>query len=321
MSIPDAPGRPAAAPPIPLSAADEKTLEALFDQWSVLAQDEESMPPPSPLAIRLLSVDVRSPSIAQELEEIIESDPVLTARVLGTANSARLRGTAKPLLEIRPAVLRLGVDLTVDVCEAQLLGLWMRHAKTLVDPDLLHALWLEYLMTGFCAREIALMLAGDVDPHVAYAGGMLHDVGTLALCWAQPAAMARFVRAGYALGTPLHQRFVVAHSRIGSALLGNWNAPHELIQIAGTHHDGLNPRALASTLVVYVSDHLHAGILAHESVRIEPPGGFPLGCFGPATEPVTAALEALGLAGELEAIIMRVGTASSRLEMLAAGAT
>ncbi len=320
MTAPAAQGR-VAPTPIPLSPEDEQTLDALFEQWSVLAEDEESMPPPSPLAIRLLSIDVHALSITQELEEIIASDPVLTARVLGTANSARLRGTGKPLLEVLPAVLRLGVDLTVDVCEAQLLGLWMRRAKKLVDPDLLHCLWLEYLMTGFCAREIALMLSGDVDPHVAYAGGMLHDVGTLALCWAQPAAMARFVRAGYAPGTPLHQRFVVAHSRIGAALLGNWNAPPELIQIAGTHHAGLNPRALASTLVVFVSDHLHEGILAHASVEIDPPGGFPLGCFGNATEPVTAALEALGLAGELDAIITRVGQASHRLEALAASST
>jgi HD-like signal output (HDOD) protein len=305
--------------PPPLTGDDERVLTALFEDWNVLAEREQNMPPLSPLAFRLLSLDTSADSAAHELAEIIGSDPVLTARVLGVASSARFGAPGKGLMDVPAAVLRLGIDLTSEVCQAQLFGLWLRHGATLVDDDLLRTLWLEYLMTGFCAREIALMLSGDVDPGVAYAGGMLHDVGTLALCWAKPDAMERFVLAGYALGTPLHQRFVVAHSGVGAALLRRWHAPEELAQIAGTHHAGFNPRALASALVVYVADHLHEGILAHEGVEVKPPGAYPLGCFGRATEPVTAALDALGLAEQLDDIILRVGRASHRLEMLASG--
>lgn len=302
----------------PLSTEEEAGLRSFFEEWTSLSEAEEHMPPPSPLAFRLLSLDTHAPSVGRELEEIIGSDPVLAARVLGVANSARFGTAGKPLVDIQAAVLRLGVDLTMDVCEAQLLELWMRTATAQVDPALLHALWLEYLMTGFCAREIALMLSGDVDRHVAYAGGMLHDVGTLALCWSQPKLMARFVQAGYALGTPLNQAFVIAHTGLGAALLRRWDAPRELVQIASTHHAGLNPRALASALVVFVSDHLHQAVFEHEGIGLAAPD-YPLGCFGGATEAVTAALEALGLTDQLDAIILRVGKASHRLEMLATG--
>lgn len=303
----------------PLSTEEEVALRPFFEEWTSLSEAEDHMPPPSPLAFRLLSLDTHAPSVGRELEEIIGSDPVLAARVLGVANSARFGTAGKPLVDIQAALLRLGVDLTMDVCEAQLLELWMRSATAQVDPALLHALWLEYLMTGFCAREIALMLSGDVDRHVAYAGGMLHDVGTLALCWSQPKLMARFVQAGYALGTPLNQAFVIAHTGLGAALLRRWDAPRELVQIAGTHHAGLNPRALASALVVFVSDHLHQAVFEHEGIGLAAPADYPLGCFGGATEAVTAALEALGLTDQLDAIILRVGKASHRLEMLATG--
>lgn len=319
MSLADHDVDTTASLPSPLTEEDARQLETLFEGWSALADQERTMPPPSPLAFKLLSLDTNADSAGHDLTEIIESDPVLTARVLGVANSARFGVPGRPLMDVPGSVLRLGIDLTMEVCQAQLFGLWVRHGATLVDDRLIRTLWLEYLMTGFCAREIAQMLTGDVDPNVAYAGGMLHDVGTLALCWAQPAAMARFVRAGYALGTPLYDRFVVAHSGVGAALLRRWQAPGELVQIAGTHHAGLNPRALASALVVYVADHLHEGILAHEGVEVKAPGDYPLGCFGHATEPVTAALEALGLADRLDAIILRVGHASHRLEMLASG--
>jgi HD-like signal output (HDOD) protein len=308
-------------PPATLSGEDEEVLHGLFDGWRTLAEQEDHMPPPSPLAFKLLSLDADADSTAEDLAEIIESDPVLTARMLGVANSARFGALGKPMLAVRAAVLRLGVDITIEVCEAQLLGLWMRHGAKRVDDRLLRTLWLEYLMTGFCAREIAQMLSGDIDPNVAYAGGILHDVGTLALCWAQPAAMSRYVLAGYAPGTPLHERFVVAHSGVGAALLRRWNAPSELVQIAATHHAGLNPRAFASTLVVYVADHLHEAILTHEGVEVTPPGPYPLGCFRHATEPVTAALEALGLADQLDDIIVHVGDASHRLELLANSVT
>jgi HD-like signal output (HDOD) protein len=318
MTVPDHDVDTAGSSPAALSGEDERVLAALFGGWNTLVDNEQHMPPPSPLAFKLLSLDTNADSAAHDLAEIIESDPVLTARVLGVANSARFGTPGRPLVDVPAAVLRLGLDLTMEVCQAQLFGLWLRHGATLVDDRLLRTLWLEYLMTGFCAREIAQMLSGDVDPNMAYAGGMLHDVGTLALCWAQPAAMERFVRAGYALGTPLNERFVVAHQGVGAALLRKWNAPAELVHIAGTHHAGLNPRALASALVVYVADHLHEGILAHEGVEVKAPGDYPLGCFGHATEPVTAALEALGLADQLDAIILRVGRASHRLEMLAA---
>lgn len=303
----------------PLSPQEEADLRTFFEEWTSLSEAEEHMPPPSPLAFRLLSLDTHSPSISRELEEIIGSDPVLAARVLGVANSARFGSAGKPLVEIQAAIMRLGIDLTMDVCEAQLLELWMRTSAAVVDPALMHALWLEYLMTGFCAREIALMLSGDVDRHVAYAGGMLHDVGTLALCWSQPKLMSRFVAAGYAQGTPLNQAFVIAHTGLGAGLLRRWNAPRELVQIAGTHHAGLNPRALASALVVFVSDHLHEAVFEHEGIGLKAPADYPLGCFGGATEAVTAALDALGLADQLDAIILRVGKASHRLEMLATG--
>ncbi|MCW5626662.1 MAG: HDOD domain-containing protein, partial [Burkholderiales bacterium] len=214
--------------------------------------------------------------------------------------------------------LRLGTDIVREIGEAQLLGLWMRHGARLVDQGLLRDLWLEYLMTAHSARAITEALGDDLDPVLLYAAGLLHDIGTLALCWEEPHAMARFIRTGYGYGTPLREAFVQAHSRLGGTLLRQWRAPAALAITAERHHNALGPRETATTLVVFLADHLHAAILAREDVAVTPTGEFALGCFGGATEPVSAALAALGLTEKLDKILAEVGATSHRLELAAA---
>lgn len=313
---PDSP--PSTAAPT-LAPEDVDQLAACFEDWQqVVAAKRVS--PPSPLAFRLFSLDHDSPKLVEELTEIIESDPILTARVLGIANSAAFSSPGKTLFNAQRAVLRLGTDLACEISEAQMLGAWYRSPDGGVDETVLRGLWQEYLLTGFSAREIALALEDDdVDPMQVYAAGLLHDVGTLALCRAEPQAMARFIRAGYAIGTPLHERFLAAHSRIGAALLQQWRAPNELVLVAQRHHLGLDPDELASTFVVSIADHLHSAIFEVEGSLLKAAGDFALGCSEPDHERIADALEALGLGDQLDDIVARVAAASKRLEVLADG--
>ncbi len=311
------PDKPTASSPPKLTSQDTDLLSACFEDWQQVVA-RKSVSPPSPLAFRLFSLDPHSPTLIEDLTEIIESDPILTARVLGIANSAAFATPGKTLFNTQRAVIRLGTDLACEISEAQMLGAWYRSPEGGIDDAILRGLWQEYLMTGFCAREIALALEDDdVDPMQVYAAGLLHDVGTLALCRAEPQAMARFIRAGYAAGTPLHERFLAAHSRIGAALLQQWRAPNELVLVAQRHHLGLDPDELASTFVVTIADHLHSAIFEVEGTTLKPAGDFAPGCAEPDHERIADALEALGLGDQLDDIVRRVAAASKRLEMIA----
>lgn len=311
------PEHPTAKQQPDLSAEDIDVLSGCFEGWQKIAASK-GVSPPSPLAFRLFSLDHESGTLLDDLTDIIESDPILTARILGIANSSAFAVAGKTLFNVHRAVMRLGTDLACEISEAQMLGAWFRSPEGAIEPAILRGLWQEYLMTGFCAREIALALEDDdVDPMQVYAAGLLHDVGTLALCRAEPQAMARFIRAGYAAGTPLHERFLAAHSRIGAALLQQWRAPNELVLVAQRHHLGLDPGEIASTFVVSIADHLHAAIFEVEGTALKPAGDFPLGCAIPDNETIADALEALGLGDQLDDIVRRVAAASRRLELLA----
>ena len=124
MSTPESGG--AAPPAKKLAAADEDVLSVLFERWDVLAEDEDILPPLSPLASKLLAVEHEDAEAITELTQIVESDPVLTGRILGLANSVTIRARSKPIFEVVGAVIRLGVNVVFEAAFAQVAALWMR---------------------------------------------------------------------------------------------------------------------------------------------------------------------------------------------------
>jgi len=317
------PLEPAAQPSAPadarLTAEDEAALTALFADWDKLAAQKDIVPPMSPLTSQLLSLDLNDPQATLVLTKIIETDPALTARILGLANSAALARAGKPVCEVLAAVMRLGADPTFEVVFTQLAALWLRDASQLPDQAQLHELWLEYLISAFCARELAAAVDdAEIKPSVAYAAGLLHDVGTLALCFAEPRPMSRFLGSAYGIGTPLYDRFVDAHTNLGAALLQRWRTPEQLVAVASRHHAGFAPEESALTGIVFLADHLHQKILDHECGRFQRAVTTPPGCFGGATHETTAALLGLGLTDRLDEIVARVASESQRIDALAA---
>ena len=133
MSTPESGG--AAPPAKKLAAADEDVLSVLFERWDVLAEDEDILPPLSPLASKLLAVEHEDAEAITELTQIVESDPVLTGRILGLANSVTIRARSKPIFEVVGAVIRLGVNAVFEAAFAQVAALWMRQNSQLPDPD------------------------------------------------------------------------------------------------------------------------------------------------------------------------------------------
>jgi putative nucleotidyltransferase with HDIG domain len=313
-------GEPDGAAPLPqLAAADEDALMQLFEGWERLAEDRDILPPLSPLAARLLAVEHEDAQAITEITQIIESDPVLTGRILGLGNSVAVRAWSKPIFEVVGAVIRLGVNAVFEAAFAQIAALWLRQSSQLPDAAQLHDLWLEYLITAFCAREIANRVEDhSVKPSLAYAAGLLHDVGTLGLSAERPGPVSRLARAGYACGTPLYEHFVAAHTGLGATLLQRWGIPKELSDVAARHHAGFGIEQSSTTGMVFVADHLHAQVLTHVRAKFKRTDAVALGCFGGDVAEIEGALAALGLEHDIAEIVERVASESERIEVLAA---
>jgi signal transduction histidine kinase/HD-like signal output (HDOD) protein len=155
--------------------ADARSMESLLGRL-------DSLPTPSPVAMRLLSLLDDDSSSAPEVVQLISSDPALASRVIGTC-SRHPRFRAFKIDTIERAVALLGFDAV------RVTALSVRFFETIsgftedpsgrssFDMDLF---WRHSLTVAVMAERIA-GCGGRVDPATAFLAGLLHDIGHLGL--------------------------------------------------------------------------------------------------------------------------------------------
>jgi len=122
------------------------------------------------------------------LIEIISCDMTLSARVLAEAH--RRFGAVTTILR---ASRDLGLEsLRTLALSTRLLPPGDQEPASGLDHV---GLWRHSLGVALAGRRLAAMLSGQVDPELAYAGGLLHDVGKLALDQAMPKSYRRVLEA------------------------------------------------------------------------------------------------------------------------------
>lgn len=299
--------RTAAPATPPLSRDERQALSRLFRQWPQMVSTERLIAPLPPLFLNLLDIDNGVAGDGRELAVLIARDASLEARLCALANLSAGAGAADRAADAASVVGSLGPVVTTSAALADLFLCWTRRWSTTPDRALPAALWQEYLVAAFCAREIAVALGeGMVSPDIAFAGGLVHDLGTLVLCAAEPGLMSRFIRTGYGHGTGLNREFVEAHSELGAATLMQCGAPAILCDVAARHHEGFSPEESALAMLVCVADHLHAQVAIRSRGQVTVPRDPPAGCFPDAGYALEDALLAMGLQSGIDDILLRV---------------
>jgi HD-like signal output (HDOD) protein len=109
---------------------------------------------------------------AQQLAQLIQSDPALAGHVLRLANSPVYR-VASPFVSLQQAIARLGMS---NICEIALAtSLNASLFKVPGYEDLLQQYWRESLLVSAWAREIARMRTTNVE--ASFLGGLLCLIG------------------------------------------------------------------------------------------------------------------------------------------------
>jgi HD-like signal output (HDOD) protein len=90
---------------------------------------------------------------------------------------------------------------------------------------------------------VALEFAGKIgfpDPGKAYAAGLLHDVGIIALLSAAPEQFATALRLARSEHMPLHEaerrELGITHEEAGKIIAGIWYLPPEIADVIVHHH-------------------------------------------------------------------------------------
>jgi len=299
--------RTAAPATPPLSRDERQALSRLFGQWPQMVSAEWLIAPLPPLFLDLLDFDTGTAGDGRELAALIARDAALEVRLCALANLSAGAEATGGAADAASAVGSLGPVVTTSAALADLFIAWTRRWSTTPDRALPAALWQEYLVAAFCAREISVELgAGMVSPDIAFAAGLAHDLGTLVLCGAEPGLMSRFIRTGHGHGTSLNREFIEAHAELGATMLAQCGAPASLCDVAARHHEGFSPEESALAMVVCVADHLHAQVVLRSRGRLTVRKDLPAGCFPDAGYALEDVLLAMGLQSGVDDILLRV---------------
>jgi len=223
-------------------------IDALFDHFSTL--------PPAPRVVQEVFAhfqqDGRQPT---DLVELIESDPVIYARLLQVANSARFQMPHR-IKTAKQAVQLLGL---VNV-RTLVISIGLIHCFKQIPATLLQPLWQHNLYTATAARQLALQVG--VDAGLAYALGLLHGIGQLVMRIVQPEAMLdldEHVSAQAPSRLILeHQTFGYAYTDVSAELARRWQFPTLFEQVLAGTSDPLTHPMDADVATLAALIHLSA---------------------------------------------------------------
>jgi len=221
-------------------------------QVELILEQVDSLPTLSPVALQVLTLGSAEEVDIDEVVRLLESDPALTATILGLCRKAD-KGLGDRIDTVKRAVVMLGMDavrsavLSVHVYEM------MREQADTNDrsgrqPDAEQGeprfdrvgLW-KHSVAVACASE---MLAKanpklGVQPDEAFVAGLLHDLGKLVLELVLPRAMGRVAELAERRSSdaaPIERTLIgLDHHTAGRRIASRWRLPVALQDVMWLH--------------------------------------------------------------------------------------
>lgn len=160
------------------------------------------------------------------IASLIDQDPVLTAKLLKTANSAFF-GLSRNVTNSREAMNILGLIKVRALVIASALGEGF-HTVGAVN---LNQFWRYSLNTANLSRYIALPIR--IDENTAFTAGLIHAIGELVMHVGMPEAMLELDRSVPMLDLKRSKAerglFGYSYAEVGAALAREWKFPRRMI--------------------------------------------------------------------------------------------
>ncbi len=253
------PQTPTTSPAVPAPSAAE---QARARQVELILERVKTLPTLSPVAARLLSIGTIDEVLIGDVVKIIESDPALSARILGLCRKAD-RGLGDRITTVKRAVLMLGIEAVRSAAlSVSVYDLMTREDDTarkefdaavagsagegsLADAQDLQ----KFDRKGFWKHSIAVACAAEliaagnpklrVIPEEAFLAGLLHDVGKLVLELVLPRSYQRVIELAHkrAADSSAFERAVLGldHHTAGRRIAEHWGLPTALQNVVWLH--------------------------------------------------------------------------------------
>ncbi len=210
----------------------EKPIIALIQEH--LAGDLSNLPVFNSVAIRIQQALARHDFNMDDVLELICEDQSLAGKILKVANSSYYAGLSKVAV-IKDAIVRLGFQEIANIAIIASQYDSYQSSNEVLNRKM-QALWAHALSCAVGAKWIARKSGYPDIAAEAFMGGLLHDIGKLALL----KVMDDIVRSGESrmvLAEPLVDEILTSlHDEVGYNLMRSWNLPESYAAISICHH-------------------------------------------------------------------------------------
>jgi len=210
----------------------------------------ESMPPFPKSVHQVMSMTADINCSPKDLVKVIESDPIMTMKILKLVNSAFF-SLSRNVASVQHALVYLGLN-TVKNLAVSIATVDSLPRQSI--PELPMTAFLTHsLATATMAQRLArdFLQLRDVSEH--FVAGLLHGFGKAVFVQFEPATYAMVLNEAREKQLPLSQveikRMGISYAEVGAMLAENWQLPPALIDCIRTHVD-CNEQSSDITLTV-----------------------------------------------------------------------
>jgi putative nucleotidyltransferase with HDIG domain len=219
-----------------LAAIDDKKLLAFVDK----------MPAFRSSVLRLLHLASNLNADSREIVQVIETDPLMTVKILKVINSP-FYGLAKKISSVQRAVVYLGINTVKNMAlSVAAVGTLPTKNKAGFDNK-------AFLLHSVTTAALCKMLAGRLGVPLVqssdyFVAGLLHDFGKIVFAEYAPESYKQVLQRAKHEGRSLHllelEILGIDHSQAGKMLAQHWGLDDTLIEAIDHHHN----------------DHMHTAI-------------------------------------------------------------
>jgi HD-like signal output (HDOD) protein len=213
-------------------------------------------------------------SSADDISEIINTDPALTTRLLKVVNSPYY-GFPSQITNISRAVTIIGTSELIQlVLATSVINAFQGIPADLIKMD---EFWTHSLACALTAKIVAKKCKLPASEHF-FTAGLLHNIGALVLYQTMPELAREAInsaRFGHETLQHAEARLLgFDHCSVGEALIKSWRLPAALMEVTRYHHSpALAEEFKTEVAVVHIADIIttSTGLYGHAGDTHVPP--------------------------------------------------
>jgi HD-like signal output (HDOD) protein len=198
-----------------------------------------SLPALPVIAQKLMALKLESEEGEKQMLLLISQDPIISAKIIGLANSPLL-GATRHISAVKDAAMLLGLNRVKSVAIGIAVMSLVSKPIGRFDPQ---ELWVHGMGVAFAMLPVVRAMPAGKRPQddLIFLTGMLHDIGYLALAHVDTQRSddlhTRMVIEPDRLAIEVERELLeVTHDELGAELAQYWNLPGEIVAVIRYHH-------------------------------------------------------------------------------------